>query len=99
LEKILNGGRARTIGVSIYTVRHMKELLHISMVVPAVNQVEFSPFLYQRDLLEFCRKQRIQLGTYAPLTAGRRIHDPRIPAITAQKQSCTNAEPLLCWVR
>jgi len=96
LEKILAGGRARAIGVSNYTERHLKDLLSHASVVPAVNQVEFSPFLYQRDLLEFCRKQRIQLEAYAPLTAGRRLHDPRITAI-AQKHGRTNAQVLLRW--
>ncbi len=96
LEKILAGGRARAIGVSNYTERHLKELLRQSSVVPAVNQVEFSPFLYQRDLLKFCRKQRIQVEAYAPLTAGHRLHDPRITAI-AKKHGHTNAQVLLRW--
>ena len=96
LEKILGSGRARAIGVSNYTERHLKELLSRSSVVPAANQVEFSPFLYQRDLLEFCRKQQIQLEAYAPLTAGRRLDDPRITAI-AQKHGHTNAQVLLRW--
>ncbi len=96
LGKILESGRARAIGVSNYTVRHLKELLGRSDVVPAVNQVEFSPFLYQRDLLEFCRKTLIQIEAYAPLTAGQRLHDPRITAI-AQKHGRTNAQVLLRW--
>jgi diketogulonate reductase-like aldo/keto reductase len=96
LEKILAGGRARAIGLSNYTERHLKDLLSQASVVPAVNQVEFSPFLYQRDLLEFCRKQRIQLEAYAPLTAGRRLDNPRITAI-AKKHGRTNAQVLLRW--
>jgi diketogulonate reductase-like aldo/keto reductase len=96
LEKILASGRARAIGVSNYTERHLKDLLRHSSVVPAVNQVEFSPFLYQRDLLEFCRKQRIQVEAYAPLTAGSRLNDPRITAI-AKKHGRTNAQVLLRW--
>ncbi len=96
LEKILESGKARAIGVSNYTEQHLNNLLRQSSVVPAVNQVEFSPFLYQRDLLEFCRKHLIQLQAYAPLTAGRLLHDPRITAI-AQKHGRTNAQVLLRW--
>jgi diketogulonate reductase-like aldo/keto reductase len=96
LEKILESGRARAIGVSNYTVRHLEELLGQSGVVPAVDQVEFSPFLYQRDLLEFCRKSGIQLEAYAPLTAGRRLRDSRITAI-AKRHGRTNAQVLLRW--
>ncbi|MGE5807541.1 MAG: aldo/keto reductase [Nitrospirota bacterium] len=96
LEKILESERARAIGVSNYTVGHLKELLGRSGVVPAVDQVEFSPFLYQRDLLEFCRKSGIQLEAYAPLTAGRRLRDPHITAI-AKRHGRTNAQVLLRW--
>lgn len=96
LEKILESGRVRAIGVSNYTVRHVNELLGRSRVVPAVDQVEFSPFLYQRDLLEFCRKSGIQLEAYAPLTAGRRLRDPRITAI-AKRHGRTNAQVFLRW--
>jgi diketogulonate reductase-like aldo/keto reductase len=96
MEKILDSGGARAIGVSNYTERHLKDLLGRSSVVPAVNQVEFSPFLYQSELLEFCTKQRIQLEAYAPLTAGRRLDDPRITEIAA-KLGRTNAQILLRW--
>ncbi len=96
LEKILKSGRARAIGVSNYTERHLQELLGQSSIVPAVNQVEFSPFLYQRDLLEFCRKHRIQLTAYAPLTEGHRLHDSRIAAV-AKKHGRTNAQTMLRW--
>jgi diketogulonate reductase-like aldo/keto reductase len=96
LEKILESGSARAIGVSNYTVRHLEELLGRSGAIPAVNQVEFSPFLYQRDLVEFCQKSRIQIEAYAPLTAGRRLHDPRITAL-AKKHGRTNAQVLLRW--
>jgi diketogulonate reductase-like aldo/keto reductase len=96
LEHILKSGRARAIGVSNYTEQHLEDLLRQASVAPAVNQVEFSPFLYQRDLLEFCRTQGIQLEAYAPLTAGRRLGDPRITAI-ARKHGRTNAQVLLRW--
>jgi diketogulonate reductase-like aldo/keto reductase len=96
LEKILESGMARSIGVSNYTVRHLKELLGQSGVVPAVNQVEFSPFLYQRELLDFCSTNGIRLEAYSPLTSGERLNDPRITEI-AKKSSRTNAQVMLRW--
>jgi diketogulonate reductase-like aldo/keto reductase len=96
LEKIVESERARAIGVSNYTEQHLKELLGHASIVPAINQVEFSPFLYQRDLLKFCGKQGIQVEAYAPLTAGLRLRDARITAI-AEKHGRTNAQVLLRW--
>ena len=96
LEKILESGRVRAIGVSNYMEYHLKELLSQATVIPAVNQVEFSPFLNQQALLAFCRKNRVQVEAYAPLTSGHRIYDRQITAI-ATAHGRTNAQVLLRW--
>ncbi len=89
-------GKCREIGVSNYTVRHMKELLATSAVVPALNQVEFHPFLYQRDLLDFCRRQGIQLEAYSPLTRGERLKHPTVVALAARHRK-SPAQILIRW--
>src|SRR5215831_11262757 len=89
-------GKCRSIGVSNYTIAHLKELMAHSKVAPAVNQVEFSPFLYQRDLLEFCRSHAIQLEAYCPLTRGRKLRDPVLVSV-AQRHGKTPAQILLRW--
>ena len=83
LEHLQKQGRCRSIGVSNYLVRHLEELLGVSDVVPAVNQVEFHPFLFQKSLLEYCRDKEIQLEAYSPLTKGQRLNDPGIKRIAA----------------
>ena len=47
MEEIYRSGRSRAIGVSNFTVHHLEELLRDSQVVPAVNQIEFHPYLVQ----------------------------------------------------
>lgn len=89
-------GKCKSIGVSNYTVAHLQELMNDSDVVPAVNQVEFSPFLYQRQLLEFCRAHGIQVEAYCPLTRGKKFRDPTLGAI-ARKHAKTPAQVLLRW--
>jgi len=89
-------GKCKSIGVSNYTVAHLQELMNDSDVVPAVNQIEFSPFLYQRQLLEFCRAHGIQVEAYCPLTRGKKLHDPTLGAI-ARKHAKTPAQVLLRW--
>jgi diketogulonate reductase-like aldo/keto reductase len=83
METILAGGSCRAVGVSNYTIRHLEELLGTSKVVPAVNQVEFTPFLYQSKLLRYCREQNIQLEAYSPLTRGRKFNHPILIEIAA----------------
>jgi methylglyoxal/glyoxal reductase len=96
LEKLLKDGRCRAIGVSNYSVAHLEELRQQSSTVPAVNQVEFSPFLFQRELLEQCRAGGIQLEAYAPLTRGQRLDDRRITEI-AKAHGKTPAQVVLRW--
>jgi diketogulonate reductase-like aldo/keto reductase len=81
LELLRERGKARSIGVSNFTVRHLTELLRETKCIPAVNQVEFHPYLYQRDLLEFCRRSGIVLEAYSPLTKGERLKDRKLVAI------------------
>ena len=51
-EKILESGRALSIGVSNFEIRHLEELKKISGIVPAVNQIECHPLCYPKDLIE-----------------------------------------------
>ena len=61
-----------------------------------VNQVEFSPFLYQADLLDRCRRDGIVLEAYSPLTKGRRLDDGRLMAI-ADGIGRSPAQVLIRW--
>src|SRR5439155_5161595 len=96
LLKIHDEGLARSVGVSNYTIRHLEELLPATPIPPAVNQVEFHPFLYQKELLEFCVKQRIHLEAYSPLTRGHRLNHPIITQVAA-KYARTPAQVLIRW--
>jgi diketogulonate reductase-like aldo/keto reductase len=81
LELLRERGKARSIGVSNFTINHLTELLRQTKTIPSVNQVEFHPYLYQRDLLNFCRRSGIVLEAYSPLTKGERLKDRKLVAI------------------
>ncbi len=82
LEKIYESGQARAIGVSNFTIKHIDELLSKTSITPMINQVEFSPFLYQKRLLEYCNSKNIQLEAYSPLTRGRKFNDSTLKSIS-----------------
>jgi diketogulonate reductase-like aldo/keto reductase len=96
MEKLLKDGKCRAIGVSNYTINHLSEMLASSNTIPAVNQVEFHPFLYQQELLEYCRGHGIQLEAYSPLTRGERLNHPKVVEI-AKKHGRTPAQVLIRW--
>lgn len=89
-------GLVKSIGVSNFTVRHLEELIAHSGVVPAVNQVEFHPFLYQQDLLAYCDAKGIRLQAYCPLTQGQRLDDPTLAEVAA-RCGRTPAQVLIRW--
>jgi diketogulonate reductase-like aldo/keto reductase len=91
LEALQKKGKTRSIGVSNFTIAHLSELLDERETVPAVNQVEFHPYLYQQDLLAFCRAKGIVVEAYSPLTHGERLEDPKLVAI-AKKYSSPKAK-------
>ena len=93
---LLKQGKCRSIGVSNFTIDHLEDLLKRTDVVPAVNQVEFHPLLYQKSLLEYCGKNGIQLEAYAPLTRGERLDHPIVLEL-ARKYAKTSAQILIRW--
>ena len=96
METLLKKGRCRAIGVSNFTIRHLEELIGESHVIPSVNQVEFHPFLYQKELLEYCQMKGIQVEAYSPLARGERLKHPRIISL-ATKYSKTPAQLMIRW--
>ncbi len=97
LEKIYAEGRAHAIGVSNYTIRHIEDLLQTAEVVPTVNQVEFHPWLYQKELLDYCNEHDVVLEAYSPLTKGERLNDPELKKY-AEKYGKSPAQILIRWV-
>jgi len=97
LEKLRAGGKVRSIGVSNFTVRHLTELIAKAEIVPAANQVELHPYLYQRELLDFCREKIIVVQAYSPLTHGERLKDPKLVAMAKKYGNKSPAQILIRW--
>lgn len=96
LEKLYGEGKVRSIGVSNFLTHHLQEILDQFDVVPVMNQVEFHPFLVQKELLEFDAEHNIRHEAWAPLTRARRLDNPVITEI-AEKHGKTNAQIVLRW--
>lgn len=96
LEKVYDQGIVASIGVSNYTITHLQELFNYANVVPVVNQIEFSPFLYQKELKEFCEGNGIFIEAYSPLVRGRKFNDQKLIQI-ANKHQKSPAQILIRW--
>jgi diketogulonate reductase-like aldo/keto reductase len=96
LEELHAEGRARAIGVSNFMPRHLDELCAAASVVPAVNQIEISPFLQMREARAACAKRGIVVEAYSPLTKGERLGHPEVVRV-AREVGRTPAQVLLRW--
>jgi diketogulonate reductase-like aldo/keto reductase len=85
------------IGVSNYTVHHLEEMKRYSDVPPAVNQIEFHPFIYsqQAETLDYCRRHNIVVEAYSPLAQGR-MSDKRL-ANLAKSYGKSPSQVMLRW--
>jgi diketogulonate reductase-like aldo/keto reductase len=96
LERLYEEKRVRAIGVSNYMPNHLEELFAHARVPPAVNQIEVSPFLQQREVRAVCERHGIVVQAYSPLTRGKFLRDPRLAAV-ARRVGRTPAQVLLRW--
>jgi len=95
MEEIYDSGRSKAIGVSNFQEHHLDDILEFS-IVPAVNQIEFHPYLLQPGLLEFCQKHKVQVEAWSPLMQGHILDNPVIQEI-AGGYGKTTAQVILRW--
>jgi 2,5-diketo-D-gluconate reductase A len=88
-------GLARAIGVSNYSLDMIDEIVDATGVTPAVNQIEWSPLLFDGSVLEGHRRRGIVLEGYSALRGGT-LEDSTIGAI-AQRLGRTPAQVIIRW--
>ena len=97
MEKLFRSERVKAIGVSNHMRPHLDELLVAAEIPPAVNQIEFHPYLQSRPLLSFCRDNKIQVEAWSPLMrAGPLLQDPALIEI-ARRHRKSVAQIVLRW--
>ncbi len=96
LEHLLNTKQVKAIGVANYLVPFLKELETYCTITPVVDQMEFSPWLYLKNELQYCRQHNIQLQSYSPLTRRKKFNDERLVKLCT-KYNKTPAQVILRW--
>ena len=96
LEEIQKSGRALSIGVSNFEIRHLEELEANSGIIPAANQIECHPLCYPKELIDYCQNKGIQVQAYAPLARGAYL-DNDVMCVLGTKYAHTPAQIGLRW--
>jgi methylglyoxal/glyoxal reductase len=96
LIELREQGKVKTIGVSNYTQKLLQKTIDTTQVVPAVNQVEFHPFLYQDDLLTYCNERKIKIEAYCPIARAEKTKAPVLQRL-ATKYEKSPVQVILRW--
>ena len=89
-------GLCKSIGVSNFTIEHIAEIEAKFGILPAVNQVEFHPYHYQKELLDYCNSKNIIIEAYSPLVHAKRMDEPKLGTIS-EELGKTPAQILIRW--
>nr|XP_039254097.1 1,5-anhydro-D-fructose reductase-like [Styela clava] len=68
-EEIYKSGEVRAIGISNFNLDQLSRLLGHAQVIPAVHQIEFHPYLDQKQMLDFCKSKGIAVTSYSPFAS------------------------------
>lgn len=97
LEDAQAAGKVRVIGVSNFLQDDLENLLSDCRVQPMVNQILLHISNTDQDLLNFCKKQHIQVEAYSPIAHGEALKNPVI-AQMAKKYGVSAAQLCVRYV-
>lgn len=90
-------GLTRKIGISNFTIPLMeKAVAAVGVENIATNQIELSPYLQNRKVVEWANQHGIHITSYMTLAYGKALKDEVIARI-ADKHSATAAQVILAW--
>lgn len=99
LERLVDEGKCKSIGLSDITLARLQEVVATSRIKPAVVQVECHPYLPEWELLKYCKEHGIILLAFAALGHGmepKLLEDPVIKGIAERLQK-TPSQVALAW--
>jgi 2,5-diketo-D-gluconate reductase A len=89
-------GFAVDIGVSNYTAEQIDELVAATGETPSVNQIEWSPFGWSPEMLDWSAQRGIVIQAWSPLTRAKRLDNERLRSVAA-RHGRTPAQVLIRW--
>jgi diketogulonate reductase-like aldo/keto reductase len=85
ITELYKAGRIRAIGVSNFLPHHMASLMETE-VSPMVNQIEFHPGQMQKETVQYCKENNIEVEAWSPLGTGKMLSNPTLIQIAAKYQ-------------
>ena len=96
LEAAVAAGKVKAIGLSNFMEEHLQDILEVGEVPPAVNQIEYHPYLVQAEAISACDEHDIAITAWSPLMQGEFLKEPLFGKIAKQYDK-TAAQVVLRW--
>lgn len=89
MEDLYKKGKIRAIGVSNFEVHHLEEMkAHIEVPI-MVDQIEFHPYYFNKDVYNYSKENNIQLEAHSTLGRGKILNDELLDDLTKKyNKSC-----------
>ena len=96
-EKLLAAGTARSIGVSNFKPAHLERLRAETDIVPAVNQIQISPYIPRAEQRAYDARHGIVTTSWSPLGQGNTLLAEPLILRLAEKYAKTPGQIVLRW--
>ena len=96
MEALYEAGKVKNIGVSNFTEDNLETLKEHTSIKPVINQVEFHPYLTQRNLRNYLASENIQAESWSPLMNAEILTDETVNDI-AQELGKSPAQVVIRW--
>ena len=96
LEYLYDQGLVKAIGVCNFKVHHLEGLMKTARILPMVNQIEFHPGFMQKDIVNFCKNNKIVVEAWSPLGSGKMLKKEQLIQM-AKKYDVDVAQVCLKW--
>ena len=97
MEELQAEGKIKSIGVSNFFQEHLEALFKTAKVIPAVNQIEFHPGYWQKELTEYCQSKNITVESWSPLARGK-VFDNQLLKDIAKAHQKSVSQICLRWI-
>lgn len=95
-EELYTQGKIKAIGVCNFKQGHLEEFKKSTKIMPMINQIEIHPYRAQKEIVEYCKDNNIQVVAWGPIMRGKVFSDPLMIAL-AEKYNKSIAQIALRW--
>jgi len=96
LEDLYEDGKVKSIGVCNFKKGHLEDLKKTAKIMPMVNQIEIHPERIQKEIVEYCQGNNIQVVAWSPIMRGKIFNEPLMVELS-KKYNKTVAQIALKW--